>query len=140
MNGVVIQPADSSVPPSEFVAQIHPTIVHANSILPKHSRLLPELIIIAGPDRPFAMTEKGTFKKETLDLFLDEIQSAYDALERNGEGMEWKFTGSIGEKNDTKIFVQSAVLSVLGKEISDDADFFEHGESAYSRDAYRNVN
>jgi hypothetical protein len=127
MNGVVLQPADPSTPIPVFLAEIQPTIAHANTILPKHSRLVPELILVAPPDRPFATTDKGTIKKkETLDKFEREIESAYDKLE-DGSGDEWTFEGSVEEEGDLRRFVRSAVRSVLGEEVPDAADLFEHG-------------
>jgi hypothetical protein len=138
MNGVIIQPANTSVPIPEFRAQIQPTIDHANKTLPKHSVLVPELIVVATPDRPLATTDKGTVKKkETLDRFEQDIESAYEAVE---EGGEWAFEGSVTEMDDVKKFVRSAVKSVLGAEVPDEGDVFEHGKVSNSSGVCESAN
>jgi len=125
MNGVIIQPAATSVPIPEFIAQIRPSIEYTNTILPKHSVLLPELLIVATLNRPLATTDEGIVKKkETLDRFEQDIESAYKAVENGGK---WTFEGSVTEMDNFKKFVRSAVKSVLGAEVPDEGDVFKHG-------------
>jgi hypothetical protein len=132
LNGVILQPANPSLPASDFLSKIQPAIQHANSILPKHSRLVSELIIVAPPNKLFATTDKGTIKtKETLDKFEEEIESGYAALEDGGAGEEWAFEGSVANYSDLKRFVRSAVEGILGHEVPDSGDVFEHGESGH---------
>jgi hypothetical protein len=134
MNGVVLQPRGSSVSTSEFLSQIQPTIDHANDLLPKHSRLVRELILVAPGDKPFATTDKATVKrKETLDKFQLEIEAAYEIIEEGGTGEDWAFEGSVSDEKDVKRFVRSAIQQVLGKGVPDDEDMFEHGKTTLER-------
>ncbi|KAF8508271.1 male sterility protein-domain-containing protein, partial [Gautieria morchelliformis] len=128
MNGIVLQPRDNSISASDFLSQIQPTIEHTNTIIPKHSRLVRELIIVAPSDKPFALSDKSTVrKKETLDRFQVEIEAAYKILDEGGNGEDWAFEGSVTDEKDLKRFVRSAINQVLGRGVADDEDLFEHG-------------
>ncbi|KAF8512516.1 hypothetical protein JB92DRAFT_3096781 [Gautieria morchelliformis] len=128
MNGIVLQPRDNAVSASDFLSQVQPTIEHANTIIPKHSRLVRELIIVAPSDKPFALTDKSTVKKkETLDRFQEEIVAAYMILDEGGGGEDWAFEGSVTDEKDLRRFVRSAIYQVLGAGVADDDDLFEHG-------------
>ncbi|KAF8525682.1 male sterility protein-domain-containing protein [Gautieria morchelliformis] len=128
MNGIVLQPRDNSISASDFLSQIQPTIEHANTIIPKHSRLVRELIIVAPSDKPFAISDKSTVKKkETLDRFQVEIEAAYKILDEGGGGEDWAFEGNVTDEKDLKRFVRSAIYQVLGEGVADDEDLFEHG-------------
>jgi hypothetical protein len=134
MNGVILQRRDNSISASEFLSQIQPTIEHANDLIPKHSRLVRELILVAPADKPFATTDKATVKKkETLDRFQPEIEAAYEIMEEGGNGEDWTFEGSVTNEKDVKRFVRSAVQQVLGKRVPDDEDMFEHGKTTLAR-------
>ncbi|KAF8461661.1 hypothetical protein JB92DRAFT_3137078 [Gautieria morchelliformis] len=128
MNDVILQPRDSSISASEFLSQIQATIEHANALIPKHSRLVRELILVAPADKPFATTDKATVKKkETLDKFQLEIEAAYEIMEEGGNGEDWAFEGSVSDEKDVKRFVRSTIHQVLGKGVPDGEDLFEHG-------------
>lgn len=128
LNGVILKPSNPLQPTPEFLSLIQPTIDHANSILPRHSRLVPELIIIAPHDKPFATTDKGTVKtKETLDRFENEITSRYTNLEE-GKGEEWAFDGSITNPDDVRNYLRKAVKTLLNRDVADTADLFDQGE------------
>lgn len=137
MNGVLLQRRDTSITVSDFLSQIQPIIDHANSVLPKHSRLIRELILVAPLDKPFATTDKGTVRrKETLDRFQQEIDIAYDMLEEGGSGEDWAFEGSVSNETDLKGFVRSTIQQVLGANVPDDEDLFEHGKLYVARPGY----
>jgi hypothetical protein len=130
LNGIILQPRDNSISASDFLSQIQPTIEHANTIIPKHSRLVRELIIVAPSDKPFALSDKSTVrKKETLDRFQVEIEAAYKILEEGDGGEEWVFEGNVTDEKDLKKFLRSAIYQVLGEGVADDEDLFEHGNS-----------
>lgn len=126
--GVILKPANSSQSIPEFLSQIQPTINHANSILPRYSRLVPELIIVASQDKPFAITDKGTVKaKETLEKYENEISRCYTMLE-NGRGRAWTFDGSVTSSHDIRNFLRNVVKGLLDKDVTDTADLFEQGK------------
>jgi hypothetical protein len=127
LNGVLLQPSDPSQPTSDFLSQIQPTIKNANSILPRHSRLVPELVIAASQEKPFATTDKATVKaKETLDRYADEITSGYALLEEGGE-REWLFSGVVTNSDDVRAFLKTTVTELLERDVPDTADLFECG-------------
>jgi hypothetical protein len=133
LNGVILQPSDPFQSTTEFLSQIQPTIDHANSVLPRHSRLVPELIIVASQEKPFATTDKGTVKtKETLDRYENEITSGYAALEDGMEGGEWVFNGNVASPHDVKEYLRNAVNGLLGNNVPDTADLFEQGKPAFT--------
>lgn len=97
-----------------------------NEIIPKHSRVVRELVIVEDPKTPFALTDKGTVKEKiTLGLYEERIALAYEETEKAAKevGLPSKFDGaSIREflKEAFNTFVKDA-------EIGDDVDLFEHG-------------
>ena len=128
MNGVILQPTDPSAPIHDFLSQIQPTIQHANDILPKYSRLVPELIIVAPPARPFSTTDKGTVRaKDTLDRFLGDIENCYATLADGRSAAAWEFDGSASSERDVKTFLRGVAEKVLGHDVPDEGDLFEHG-------------
>ena len=125
LNGVILGPSNPLQSTPDFLSQIQPTIDHANSVLPHHSRLVPELIIVAQHDKPFATTDKGTVKaKETLSIFETEITNSYVTLEGGGE---WVFDGSVTNPHDIREFLRKAMKGLLDKDFADTADLFEQG-------------
>lgn len=128
LNGVILQPSDLFQSTSEFLSAIQSTIDNANATLPRHSRLVPELIIVASHDKPFSTTDKATVKtKDTLDRYADEIKNAYTVLEEGREG-EWSFSGTVTNPQDVKEFLRKTVQTLLGTNVPDTADLFEHGD------------
>ena len=130
--GVILEPVDASQSASEFLVQIQPTIDNANTILPQHSRLVPELVIVASRDKPFATTDKGTIKtKETLDKYTAEIEKCYETLEGGGDGGAWEFEGNVSSEENLRQFLRTAVEGVLSRDVPDAGDLFEYGGGAY---------
>ena len=125
MNGVILQPTDPSASIQDFLSQIQPMIQHVNSILPKYSHLVPELIIVAPPAHPFATTDKGTVRaKDTLEKFLGDIEDCYATLADGRLATTWEFDGSASSEHDVKTFLRGMVEKVLGHDIPDEGDLF----------------
>ncbi|KAJ3573323.1 hypothetical protein NP233_g2511 [Leucocoprinus birnbaumii] len=86
LNGILVRPNTSSAPftsPSDFLDSIWPTIEYINTIIPSHSRILRQMVIVADLEKkPFVESDKGSIRtKDTLTLYDDEISAAYEALE-----------------------------------------------------------
>ncbi|TFK37310.1 hypothetical protein BDQ12DRAFT_713657 [Crucibulum laeve] len=128
-NGVLLRPAESAqdMDRDAYLDAIWPTIEHTNSVIPNHSRLLREMVIVASPSRPFVATDKGTVRqKETLAKYAEEIDAAYEKLESNDGGMD-KETMAALSPQEVLQYVRDAVHRVSGKQVADDTDLFEAG-------------
>ena len=84
------------------------------------------MIIVASPSKPFAYTDKGSVKRQiTLQLYDDEIESAYAAVENSSQtDIE---PPSNWDRESTHNFVKKVVIGVIGHEIHDGDDIFQHG-------------
>ncbi|OBZ78304.1 L-aminoadipate-semialdehyde dehydrogenase large subunit [Grifola frondosa] len=123
-NGVIILPRAFAAP-EEVLRSVWPTIEHTNSVIPQHSKLVRELVLVADPQRRFALSDKGTVRRqETLAIYAEEIQNAYAKLE-NGT-----IIGKLPEEGDedgTLRYIRGVVKDVLGKKVEDHVDLFAIG-------------
>ena len=141
VNGAVVSPpagvftkhsTDEDV--AAYLDRIWPHIEgHVNKIVPQHSRLLRGMVLVARPDRPFLVSDKGTVKtKASLALYSDDIERAYEALER---GMDAAANGhptlpiddATSSEEVVLRFVQTVVGDALGRQLAPDDDFFRNG-------------
>jgi hypothetical protein len=130
LNGVLIRrdPSTRSFPsPSAFVDAIWPTIEHLNTIVPNHSRIIRQMIIVADVGKkPFLQSDKGTIKtKDTLLLYKDEIDAAYEALEAESDVEAVKDVETPEQIED---YVKEVIRNIAKRPIGDDDDFFESGK------------
>ncbi|TFY79278.1 hypothetical protein EWM64_g4730 [Hericium alpestre] len=123
--GVIVVPTHWKQNQGHFVEDIWPTVEKINSTVPTYMRLLRGMVLVASPSKPFATTDKNSVKsKETLALYADEIESAYLNLGTVAfcEGPAQTFHHA-----DVLPFIRGIVRQVIGRELSDDANFFEYG-------------
>lgn len=84
------------------------------------------MIVIAGPHKPFSYTAKGTTRRPiVIAEYADEIEAAYIAVEESSQThvdppADWNVEGSTE-------FARRVVTQVLGHEVTDDDDIFQHG-------------
>jgi len=97
-----------------------------NAYAPQHSRIFKEMIIVSIPSKPFTYTAKNTARRQAIiDSYSDEIEKAYaDAQESAQSNIA---SPSVWDDTQTLTFVRQTVSSVLGREVSDDADIFQLG-------------
>ncbi|KAF7328516.1 Acetyl-CoA synthetase-like protein [Mycena venus] len=118
-------PADS-IKLAEFRNKIWPTVVKMNDFAPQHSRLFKEMILVAKPEKPFKYTAKMTACRQALIAdYEDEITTLYETVEETATLnipplVNWDATSILD-------FVRNAILSVLGTDLADDDDIFQHG-------------
>ena len=143
VNGAVIEPpagllkdsSDAAV--EKYLDTIWPHIEgHVNKIVPQHSRLLRGMVLVARPDRPFLVSDKGTVKtKASLALYSDDIDRAYEALER-GVSMSSSSLPSLAlvdgipaPEDEAKVlaFIRALICDTIGRSIGPTDDFFRHG-------------
>ncbi|KZT33340.1 acetyl-CoA synthetase-like protein [Sistotremastrum suecicum HHB10207 ss-3] len=109
-NGILVDPAPGTQDPRSFIDDIWPTIVAMNKEVPLHSCLIRELVLVASPNRPFSLTDKGTVRvKTTLSLYEQDIESAYLDME-NGESSSWQLPVNI-DAHSIEMYIINAIPS-----------------------------
>ena len=143
VNGVIVNPpagllkCHGEEDVNKYLDLIWPHIKnHVNETVPQHSRLLREMVLIARPDRPFLVSDKGTVKaKATLALYAEDVERAYETLEL---GIDTSTTIPVhglplGAGNPEKLsrdvcaFVETLVADIVGQKLGPKEDFFQHG-------------
>ncbi|KAL6306740.1 hypothetical protein BKA93DRAFT_894740 [Sparassis latifolia] len=118
-------PADG-VKLAAFRNNIWPTVERMNTFAPQHSRLFKEMILVANPSKPFTYTAKNTARRQAIiNLYEDEINEAYNLVEESAQdnipvSSHWDVVAA-------REFVRAVVVKVLGRNIDDDDDLFQHG-------------
>lgn len=89
------------------------------------------MIVVASPSKPFAYADKLSVKRQaTLKLYDDEIESAYAAVE-NSSQTEIELPSS-WDHEAIHDYIQKVVNGVIGHEINDGDDIFQHGGDRYA--------
>lgn len=133
LNGVILLPESSLDYDTEdniaiYLTKVWPHIEHVNRIIPQHSRLICPLVLVAKPDKPFLVSDKGTVKsKQSLALYEEEINAAYIELE-NGANMNINSTSfDPHDGSSTKQFIAALIADTLGHAVNADEDVFIAG-------------
>lgn len=131
-NGILISPSpEYTLNKDEFFEAIWPHVEYMNQIVPSHSRVIKELVLIEEPSLPFATTDKGTVREKiTLELYRDRIEMAYNDLEnkQSNDTDSLVFPSEFGQAEIRK-FLRDAlkVLSPSLTEVESATDLFEYG-------------
>ncbi|KAJ3787876.1 hypothetical protein GGU10DRAFT_287503 [Lentinula aff. detonsa] len=132
LNGVLLSPSsnlgyDPSSDSERFLDQIWPTIVNANQVLPKHSALVRQLVLVENSNKPFVMSDKGTVRRvETLNQYEGEINAAYSRL-NEGEGALEVELPDEATPETFKAYLHNLLEAISIRVPSEDADFFDYG-------------
>ncbi|KAH8110852.1 acetyl-CoA synthetase-like protein [Phellopilus nigrolimitatus] len=130
----------------EFRNRIWPTIEAMNEFAPTHSRIFKEarrllMILVASPSKPFALTGKGTLRRQVIIKEYDgEIDVAYKTVDESAQ--ENIAAPENWTPSHTTEFVRQIVLQTMKKEngaVADDADLFEHGLDSLQATWIRNT-
>ncbi|TFK61169.1 acetyl-CoA synthetase-like protein [Pluteus cervinus] len=123
-NGVILGIAQ----PTVTLDDLWPSIERVNAIIPHHSRLLRQMVILADLSRPIVRTDKGTIRpKATTDLYDEDISEAYRQMELGGNrpAQSQGTNGMSQEAMDA--IVRETVQRVLSRRIMDSEDMFDQG-------------
>ena len=125
LNGVLISPATRDLSGNEILDSIWPTVTQINNMVPQHSRLLRDLVVIEVMGKPFVLTDKGTVRSaETVERYSTEIEAAYSML---GDG-----SGTIEKIGSSREDLRSHLLGILRDSkvfpLTDDTDIFSCGK------------
>ncbi|KAH7929135.1 acetyl-CoA synthetase-like protein [Leucogyrophana mollusca] len=130
-NGVVLNPNSGdqhTLDQANFLASVWPTIEHANDIIPRHSRILPQMVLVADEHKPFVLSDKGTVRrKETLELYATSITTAYKSLEEAPASIQGE-KAELQDPADVLRFIRNLICEQLArKNLEDNDNFFESG-------------
>ncbi|TFK50446.1 acetyl-CoA synthetase-like protein [Heliocybe sulcata] len=127
-NGVILQFSPAAEMLNVSLDDVWPTIEYANSVVPRHSRLLMNMVLIARADKHFVLSDKGTVRKtETLALYEEEIKASYertDTVREMSTAAPYPRTFSQEHIHD---YLRGLVVRIRGEAVSDDQDLFDAG-------------
>jgi hypothetical protein len=131
-NGLLISPAEPVRSHQEFINEIWSTIEEMNKVIPSHSRVVKELVLLEDALRPFSTTDKGTVREgSTLQDYARRIEQAY--LDAETMQQDVKLPTRF-EQSDIMAYLQESVRGLLPETtLTDDADLFEHGKSTQQK-------
>lgn len=130
LNGILVR-QDPKTPlfpsKSAFIDAIWSSIEYLNTIIPQHSRIIREMIVVADSEtKPFVLSDKGSIKtKDTITLYQDEIDTAYTALEVE---VNEETVKDIETPQQMHQYVRAVLSKVAKRFIGDTDDFFDSGE------------
>lgn len=136
LNGTILTPARPLVPYNEetanaFLDEIWPHVVsNVNSVVPRHSRLVRPLVLVASPDKPFLFSDKGTIKgRASLAQYDEVIDAAYRFVESGDDGTEYGTPLPFDPFNGASVeaYVRKLVSDVLGHAVEPNKDLFTAG-------------
>lgn len=141
LNGVLVRkdPSAQKLSSEEFIDAIWPTVERVNTIVPNHSRLIRQMVIVADTlNKPFLETDKNSIRTaDTLDLYKEEIAAAYNALEAEAETEAVK---DVNTPEEIVEYVRDVVSKVARRPLGDDDDFFENGAPFHSLFSFNTLN
>lgn len=125
---LVVERAEGvSMSDEEFIDEIWPTVLEANTVGPAHGRIFRHKVTVAKPDKPFARAGKGTIiRSTTARLYADEIDALY-AEGADNDSRAPKLS-SAEKLEDITSFVKACTKFLLPQtEVSDSDDLFVLG-------------
>ncbi|KAG1718951.1 hypothetical protein EDB19DRAFT_1861531 [Suillus lakei] len=129
-NGLLVLPKTTTWDNVDFATSLWSTVQHMNSIVPKHSRVAQDLVILGNPHKPFVLADKGIIRRhETLALYSEEIQKAYAALE---SGHPFRDLPLKDDHDGVLIYIKAIAARVLGVEVAVDDNLFSRGMDSLS--------
>jgi hypothetical protein len=88
------------------------------------------MIIVATPSKPFTYTGKGTARRPAIiALYEDEINMLYSTFPASSSTVV--DVPKLSSIEETTAFVRQVVVTVLDKEVTEDANIFQHGCDRY---------
>ncbi|KAG2005480.1 CurK protein [Coprinopsis cinerea AmutBmut pab1-1] len=122
-----------------FLDSVAPTVQRVNAVVPRHSRILRDMILVSDPGKTFQYTAKGTPRRQ---IILKDYQAEVAALYK-GQKSTPNFDREPAETWDFQSIlelVRSVVRKALDTEIlSDDIDLFQHGLDSFHATCVRHA-
>ncbi|EIM88944.1 acetyl-CoA synthetase-like protein [Stereum hirsutum FP-91666 SS1] len=134
MNGTLIDPSPQTYSQildnataylDSLWSHIHNNV---NTVVPQHSRIIRPLIILAKPEKPFLLNDKGTVKGQaTLSRYEEEIETAYKGVEEGSGDLIISIVFDPNDRASIQSYISSVLHETLGRTIEADEDFFAGG-------------
>lgn len=128
--GLIIEPRGdkTSIDSEIFLREIWSLIERANEHYPTHARVWSSMVLVAGPEKPFKRSPKGSVVRwTTCQLYETEIDSLYEHDTAPKTSASHAMISSQNDVNAVQSFVRDATQSVLGgfsREIGQDENIF----------------
>ncbi|KAI5884857.1 NAD(P)-binding protein [Schizophyllum commune H4-8] len=143
--GILVEPAAGYAVDTKDDARIAvyrdgiwPVVEEANRNAPAYSRIFKELILVARPDTPLPRTDKGTVvRKRALQLYNDEIEKLYEALEDQGGEKDVAAPNS-WDVSAVENWLSKQMRDITGREMDRAVDLFEQGFDSLNNTVLRN--
>lgn len=142
--GVLVQPsAEFAFDPKdmkrliEYRSLIWETVAQINEVVPQHSRIYKEMILVASPDKPFEFTAKESLRRGAiLKAYEQEIEDIYNAIEAVSPNVP---IPPILTLKTAKTVVRDIVKGALQQDtVGDDDDIFSVGGDSLTATSIRN--
>ncbi|TFK32068.1 hypothetical protein BDQ12DRAFT_693080 [Crucibulum laeve] len=127
LNGVLLLPSAHclDMDAEEYLDSIWATIERTNALIPKHSRILQQMVIVATREKPFILSDKGSIRaKETLSAYDTEINDAYRRFDTTPANLKAQAPATLEESLE---LVRNIVHCIAGRQLEDDQNIFEAG-------------
>ncbi|KAL0571105.1 hypothetical protein V5O48_010852 [Marasmius crinis-equi] len=114
--GLLVERRETNTPAdhTELIEAIWPVVELANRSVPHYSRILKEMIIVANPVKPFALSPKQTLRRGTiLTDYANQIDSAYRAMEESACQKNSAIAPPTWDLPHIQAFVRALVQKVL---------------------------
>ncbi|KAI4521212.1 acetyl-CoA synthetase-like protein [Schizophyllum commune Loenen D] len=145
--GILVEPAagyavdtkdDAKVAAYRDAIWYAPVVEEANQSAPAYSRIFKELILVAHSDAPLPRTDKGTVvRKRALQLYNDEIEKLYEALEDQGGERDVAAPASWNAA-DVEGWLVKQIRDITGRDMDRAVDLFEQGFDSLNNTVLRN--
>lgn len=136
LNGTILNPSRSLSPYTEetiksYLDEVWPHIVsHVNPVVPRHSRLVRPLVLVANPEKPFLFSDKGTVKSRvSVAQYGEEIDAAYRFMESGDDGTECGRPLPFDplDNKSAEAYVGKLISDILGHAVEPNKDLFSVG-------------
>ncbi|RAH43033.1 NRPS-like enzyme [Aspergillus brunneoviolaceus CBS 621.78] len=116
---LIVEPEWDSLPESwtqeSLLRDLAPTLNEANGLLPAHGQVHHTHVTLALPDRPFALTPKGTLRRrETSQLYKEVIGALYKPAPEPGNAVEDLNALPDAGHEELQLWVQRLVAKISG--------------------------
>ncbi|EFI26844.1 ICS [Coprinopsis cinerea okayama7 len=122
-----------------FLDSVAPTVQRVNAVVPRHSRILRDMILVSDPGKPFQYTAKGTPRRQ---IILKDYQAEVASLYK-GQKSSPNFDREPAETWDFQSIlelVRFVVRKAVDAEIlNDDSDLFQHGLDSFHATCVRHA-
>ncbi|KAL2206734.1 NRPS-like enzyme [Sarocladium strictum] len=110
---------------NDFIAEIWPTVQHANTLGPAHGRIFKHKIVVGKADKPLIRAGKGTvIRGQTTKLYAEEVDALYADDDQTPPATD---LSSVEDLSAVADIVRACVVRHTSDNIDNASDFFAGG-------------